>query len=171
MRAFMEAETGLVNGSILWRRTKEREKDFFYSDPVMSVAVVLFHLKSSRFDWKEVKDLERFRSGVVNGFKYKDEFDSAVVSGRITAEVVASQEINFLKLLKGRIDYTPVVLESGYAIVKRRFPPETAARFTHHPIPLSRQKLYLILSRKVRGNQQVLRDFNRGLFILNRKAR
>jgi len=170
MRAFMEAKSGLTDGSILWRRTKEREKDFFYSDPVISVSIVLFHLKSIPFHWKQVKDLENFRSGVVNGFKYKDDFDFAVASGQIPAEAVASQEMNLLKLLKGRIDYTPIVLQSGYATLKQIFPPETCARFTHHPLPLGRQKLYLILSRKVRGNQQVLTDFNQGLFLLNRKA-
>lgn len=171
MRGFKSAQAGQVDGSILWRRTREREKSFYFSDPVISVNVVLFHLKSMPFNWKTIQDLERYRSGVVNGLKYQDEFDAKVNSGELLAETVTSQEINFMKLLKGRVDYTPVILENGYATLKSMFSPETVDMFTHHPVPLARHKLYLILSRKVRGNQQVISDFNQGLFRLNKADR
>ncbi len=170
MRAFAEAKTGQgqVSGSILWRRTKDREKDFFYSEPVITVDVVFFHLKTTLFDWRELSDLQAFRVGVVRGFKYEDEFDVAVGSGLISADLVASQEINFKKLLKGRISIFPVVRQSGYATIEKMFPPETAALFAHHKLPLARQKLYLILSKKVAGNKKILDAFNRGLALVQR---
>ena len=171
MRAYLEAKTGRVNGSILWRRTREREKHFYYSDPVLSVDIVFFHLKSVPFDWEEIEDLAGFRSGVVNGFKYGNAFDAGVASGRIPADVVASQEMNFRKLLKGRIDYTPVVRQSGYATIQTMFPPDIAGRFTHHSRVLARQKLYLILSRKIWNNARLLREFNRGLFRYHQNGR
>lgn len=163
MRAFVEAKAGRSRGSILWRWTKAREKTFYFSDPVIMVDIVFFHLKSNRFDWKTLDDLHRVRVGVVNGFKYEDAFDAAVASGGLAAGAVASQEINFKKVLKGRIDITPVVLESGYATLNRLFTPETAALFTHHVRPLARHNLYLILSRKIKENSRVMADFNRGL--------
>ncbi|MCG8617634.1 MAG: transporter substrate-binding domain-containing protein [Desulfobacterales bacterium] len=171
MRAYAEAKAGRANGSILWRRTGERESHFWYSEPVLSVDIVFFHLKSRPFDWETLEDLLTVRIGVVRGFKYEDRFDRALQEGLITAQAVATQEMNFRKLLKGRIDVFPVVKDSGHATIATSFSQEEADRFTQHPKPLARHKLYLILTRHLPENERILADFNRGLArVLNRSA-
>lgn len=164
-RAFMEANRGKYDGSILWRRTSEREKNFYYSSPVILAEVVFFHLKKYPFDWKSLNDLKKnkVRIGLVRGFKYGNEFDTAIKAGELISEDVTTQEMNLHKLLKRRINITPIVKESGYTTISREFSPEEAALFTHHSVPLAKHMLHLILSKKIKKNQRILELFNKGL--------
>ncbi|MCP4687520.1 MAG: amino acid ABC transporter substrate-binding protein, partial [Desulfobacterales bacterium] len=49
IRALSLAKAGAFDGSVVWWKTPEREKDFFFSDPVLDVRYVFFHLKSNPF--------------------------------------------------------------------------------------------------------------------------
>lgn len=163
-RAFEEARTGTIDGSILWRKTPERESFFLYSNPVITVEIVFFYNSSKTFDWTNVSDLieQDLTVGIVNGFKYERHFDFLVSSKALRSEAVATQELNIQKLLEKRIDITPIVKESGYAtianIVKSSEP-----KIVHHPKPVAFQPLHLILYRGDSKNIARLEKFNRAL--------
>ena len=74
-RAFVEAESGVVDGSILWRYTDDRARSFYFSDTVSTIKIVFFHLKKFTFNWNSLADLKGMRIGLVRGFKYSDDFD------------------------------------------------------------------------------------------------
>ncbi len=164
-RAFVEAREGEFDGSILWRRTPERERDFYYSAPVIIADIVFFHLKKFPFAWDSLEDLKKkkIQIGLVRGFEYEDEFDKAVKAGELASEDVTTQEQNLRMLLFERINITPIIRESGYATISREFSSEEAALFTHHPVPLAKHTLHLLLSKKSGKNQKMLELFNRGL--------
>lgn len=163
-RALKEAMEGKFEGSILWRRTPEREHIFYFSEPVIIVEVVFFHLKSVPFEWTSLEDLKKKKvmAGVVRGLEYDNEFDKAVRNGELLSSAVTTQKQNLKKLLLGRIDITPMIRESGYATISKEFSPEEIALFTHHPVPLAKHTLHLILSKKIGKNYELLKLFERG---------
>lgn len=165
-RAYEMAKNGQVDGTIFWRKTGDREKDFYFSKPVISAEAVFFYLQPAAFDWTTLEDLSRFRAGIIRGIRYEDRFDTMILSGKLPAVVSDTARENFLKLLAGEVDYTPGILENGYVDLKKMFPAQTAARFTHHPRPLARHKFYLLLSKQKQENSIVISDFNHGLYQL-----
>ena len=100
--------------------------------------------------------------------QYVDLFDAAIFSGQLLSLTAKDETGNFKKLLSGEIDYTPVILESGYDTIREIFPQKTAALFTHHQKPLIRQNFYLLLSKQIKENQKVITDFNQGLYHLEK---
>jgi polar amino acid transport system substrate-binding protein len=168
LTAYNMAKDGLVDGTIPWRKTKNRNNYFYFSNPLITADIVFFHLKSKKFDWEQLDDLGKYRAGIVDGMHYEDRFDAAIFSGRLLSQTAKNEGGNFKKLVSGRIDYTPVILESGYDTIRDLFPPKTAALFTHHPKPLMRQNFYLILSKQIKDGEKIMADFNRGLYHLGR---
>ena len=169
-QAYEKAKTGQVDGTIFWLKKEEREKDFFFSKPVISADTVFFHLKQTAFDWTTLEDLSRFRAGLIRGLRYEKDFDTMVLSGKLPA--VASDTIreNFSKLLSNEIDYLPAILQTGYTDFKKIVPAQTAARLTHHPKPLAKHDFYLLLSKQKQENSTVLSDFDQGLYQLQQAA-
>ncbi|WP_020587309.1 substrate-binding periplasmic protein [Desulfobacter curvatus] len=170
LSAFNMAKDGLVDGTILWKKTQSRNDDFYFSTPLIAADIVFFHLKSNKFDWQQLDDLGRYRAGIVEGMRYEDLFDAAIFSDRLLSQTAENEEANFRKLISGEIDYMPVILESGYDTIKEIFPKKTAALFTHHPKPLIRQNFYLILSKQIKENQKIIADFNHGHHSLRQSA-
>lgn len=168
LTAYNMAKEGLVDGTIPWRKTKNRNNYFYFSNPLIAADIVFFHLKSKEFNWRQLDDLGKYRAGIVEGMHYDDLFDAAVFSGRLASQISDNEGGNFKKLISGQIDYTPVILESGYDTISDLFPPKTAALFSHHPKPLIRQNFYLIVSKQIKDGQKIMADFNRGLYHLER---
>lgn len=168
LTAYNMAKDGQVDGTIPWRKTKNRNNYFYFSKPLVTADIVFFHLKSKEFNWRQLDDLGKYRAGIVEGMHYEDLFDAAVFSGRLLSQTSENEGVNFKKLISGQIDYTPVILESGYDTISDLFSPKTAALFTHHPKPLIRQNFYLILSKQIKDGQKIMADFNRGLYRLGR---
>jgi polar amino acid transport system substrate-binding protein len=162
-RSFMLAQTGEWDGALIWTKSAEREKDFYYSEPLFDSFQVFFHLKSKSFDWKEIQDLAGLNIGGAIGYDYGEAFTQAEKAGQIKVDRAATDEQNFKKLLLGRIDIFPSDLEVALDILRRNFSPEEIAQITYHPLPVRADPLYLLLSRKVAGNQERMELFNAGL--------
>ncbi len=170
-RAFALAKTGKFDGSVVWWKTPEREKDFYFSDPVLDVQYVFFHLRSNRFDWKTTADLKGVEIGATQGYNYGESFQNAEKNGEIIVQRVPMDELNFKKLLKRKIDIFPVDVEVGYTMLKNIFPPEEVGLFTHHPTPVRSDPHHLILSKKNEKNRELVVLFNKGLKRLKESER
>lgn len=162
-RSLMLAQNGEWDGSAVWFKNAEREKDFYFTDPVIKSDYVFFHLKSYAFDWKEIKDLAGKNIGATIDYDYGDAFTQAEKAGTIAVERVPSDEQNFKKLLAGRIDIFPLDVNVGLAMLRQNFTPEEAAQITYHPLPVRSDFLYLLLSKKVARNEEMAAVFNAGL--------
>lgn len=162
-RSLTFAETGEWDGSAVWLKSPDREKMFYFSDPVVQSSYVFFHLKNFQFDWKTVDDLKNILIGGTLGYDYGEEFMKAEKEHRIMVDRASSDETNFNKLLHNRFKIFPMDIEVGYTMLHKQFKPEVVSLFTNHPMPLRQDPLYLILSKKVKKNEQMIELFNRGL--------
>lgn len=162
-RSLYETNTGAGwDGSILWFRTPELERDFYISDPVVDSRFVFFHLKDRPFEWSTIEDLKKYNIGGTLEYDYGPDLSTAEKEGRISLERVPNDEQNFKKLIFGRIDAFPQDLDVGQFMAKNMKSDE-AERITFNPKPLRIDPLCLILTKKNKNGNLLLERFNRGL--------
>ena len=162
-RSLQYAQSGEWDGTFLWFDTPERRKDFWISDAVLDIQYVFFHLKEREFSWKTVDDLTDLFIGGTLKYNYGSEFQEAEKSGTISVERVPSDEINFRKLLAGRIDIFPNDLDAGLSLVQSNFSSSEANFFTYNPHPVKLAPHHLLLSKKNPKNENLIKVFNYGL--------
>jgi polar amino acid transport system substrate-binding protein len=170
-RSFKLAKEGTWDGSVVWVDSDERREYFLYSDPVVPSKMAFFHLKGSDFDWNSYEDLKGIRIGGTLEYAYGKEFDAAEKAGIIKTNRARSDELGLKKLLKGRIEVFPGEVMVTYAQIRDTFSHESAALFTHHPKSIHEEPQYLLLSKKVAGNEAMRDLFNEGLKRLKESGR
>jgi len=128
--------------------SKDREKEFFLSDPISAEKIVLFHLKANPIkDWTTIDDLKIYRIGATRGYTYTREFWQAAESKRLVVDLTDNDRQNFKKLLAGRIDIFPSGLVNGYNILQKEFKSGRSQLLTYHPKPLSSTTGHLAFTR------------------------
>ncbi|MDE1461338.1 substrate-binding periplasmic protein [Spartinivicinus poritis] len=157
-RAYIEAKEGRFDGSLIWSLDPDREKEFFFSDIIIHGRSVLFHLKSMPFDWKDYSDFVSVKVGGVIGYKYQFESNKDIKIERAYSEIAI-----FKMLLNRRVDILPSDLDAGYAILYSNFSEDEVKNVTHHPRPYNTTTYHLILSKKVKQNEKIIKLFNTGL--------
>jgi polar amino acid transport system substrate-binding protein len=162
-RAMKLAKEGTWDGSAVWGDSEERRENFYFTEPVVPSTWVFFHLTSTQFDWNAYEDLRDIKVGGTVEYFYSDEFEAAEAAGVFQAIRARSDEVGLKNLLKGRIDVFPGDLMVTYAQIRDTFSEEEAALFAHHPKRIVEKPLYLFLSKKVPGNEQMRDLFNEGL--------
>ncbi len=162
-RSYEFAKTGEWDGTFLWFDTSERRQFFHISEPVLDIEYVFFHLKRHAFDWNKIDDLKGKKIGATLKYSYGEDFKRAEEAGSIDVERVSADELNFKKLLKGRIHIFPNERESGYALLRKLFTPEQVALFTHHPLPVRADPHHVLFPKSLARSEQMVARFNRGL--------
>lgn len=170
-RAYVLAETGEWNGSVLYGWSEEREQIFYFSDAVFEAREVFFHRKERKFNWSTMSDLANMRVGANVGYFYGPEFHKAAEDGLFDLDMTVAAKANFGKLLNGRIDLYVDDEVVGLHELRSNFPPEEAAEITTHPTPVWVTPLYLLMSRKDLANAERIRKFNLGLRRLRQNGR
>jgi len=162
-RAYREAATGKHDATAIWMYAADRQKDFIYSEPVMNERFVLFYRKDEPIDWSQIKDLSGLQLGGSIGYSYGPVFDQAVENGVLDVEWVASTELNFRRLLFGRIDAFPEEINVGYYILRRETAPDETLQITHHPEPILENQSFLLFPANQPGTDTLREAFNRRL--------
>jgi polar amino acid transport system substrate-binding protein len=163
-RALWLAEEGKEwDGTVGWEINPERELHFWVSDPIWEAPWVFFHLKSYSFDWKTFDDLKDIRIGGTLEYMYTSEFMNADRLMTINVDRGTSDEIGFKKLLTGRIDLFPQLIDVGDYQLQEFFNPQTVQLFTHHPTPFGKHTDRLLMSKKNERSKDLIEAFNRGL--------
>jgi polar amino acid transport system substrate-binding protein len=170
-RAVTETKDGKYPALSYVYWSKDREKEFYLSDPINEEKIVLFHLKSKPIkDWKTLDDLKNHKFGATRGYTYTKAFWKAAESKRLEVDVTDSDKQNFKKLLAGRIDIFPSGLVNGYNILQKEFNPNTPPLITFHPKPLSKTTGHLAFTRSRKNSENLLRIFNQGLAELKKEG-
>lgn len=125
--------------------------------------IVFFHRKGDSFDWETLEDVSHLRVGVNRGYLSNRPLIEAVEEGGGHIDPAATEDLNFEKLLRGRIDILPSSLQVGYYILQTRFLPGISRTVKHHPRSYLETPLYLIISKKVKNGKELIERFNRGL--------
>jgi polar amino acid transport system substrate-binding protein len=164
-RVYEAAKAGdRFQASAWWYSSEERARDFYYSDPLLVDSMVFFHLKDNPVpDWKTLDDFKGRRIGATAGYTYTPEFWDAAKSRRLDIQEASTDELNFKKLLKGRIDMFATSDLVGQKLLNEKFEPEQAGKVTFNPQPLMSSPGHLLFSRKSTNGEELVVIFNRGL--------
>lgn len=162
-RAYRDAASGRHDATAIWMHAEEREADFIYSDAVMHERFVLFYRKDQPVQWDTLPDLADLTLGGSIGYSYGPEFDLAAEEEILNVEWAASTELNFRKLLYGRIDAFPEEINVGYYILRRETDNPEPWKITHHPRPILENESFLLFPRDDPDTADLARAFNQGL--------
>ena len=95
-------------------------------------------------------------------FFYSDPvLDAFLERGEVPMERVSSDQQNFEKLLKGRIQLYPQERNVGLAALRNL--PGAAAQITHHPRPLLVNQSYLLFPKSLPGSELLRQRFDQRL--------
>jgi len=170
-RGLTETKDGKYSALSYVYWSKDREKEFYLSDPINEEKIVLFHLKSNPIkDWKTLDDLKNYKFGATRGYTYTKEFWEAAESKRLKVDVTDSDTQNFKKLFVGRIDIFPSSLVNGNSILQKEFNPSIPRLISFHPKPLSITTGHLAFSRSRKNSENLLGIFNQGLAELKKEG-
>ncbi|WP_108648966.1 substrate-binding periplasmic protein [Dongshaea marina] len=170
-RAFLQAQHGQADASAIWLKKPEREKLFYYSQPIVEEQHVFFYRKDRPFDWQSIEDLEDYHMGGLFGFSYGPDMDKALADGKLKMERVVRDKMNFKKLLRKKIDLYPQERLVGYQVVRRSFKQQDTEQITHHPKPFLTKPSYLIFPKSSAESQKLLSIFNQGMKELHQSGR
>jgi len=105
-RVQYSAERGEFAAIYTFTKTPEREKLYFFSDPINIVRDVFFKQKGAALSWQTLDDLKTFRVGVSAGYAYAPIFKYAIERNKFAAvvdEYQAPPELGNLRKLKAGI--------------------------------------------------------------------
>ncbi len=167
-RSYESAKKGKVAGTFPWFKNEERMKECIYhKEPLLNETEVFFHLKNLDFKWENYKDLGKYKIGGTLGFSHVKELEKE----GIKLDVTSREDLNFKKLLAGRIEAYPASLIVGYNTINKLFAPEKAALFTNHTKTLKADQMYLIFSKNIPNGQKLADKFDSGLRRLKASGR
>lgn len=159
-RGLRDLKEGKGTCSPYWTKTKEREKNFIYSLPVLKADAVFFHLKSLDFKWNCYNDLKGLTLGGTLGYDYGQGIKGAEKSKLIRILRSRDTTLNFKMLTKKRVDLVPEVKEVGYFLLHNNFSKEEAGNITNNPKPYRSSEYYFIFSKKEEKNRIFADIFN-----------
>ncbi len=171
-RAYILAKKGKEwDASATWWPAEETKEAFLLSEPVSKTSFVFFHLKSYKFDWESINDLKGIIIGGTLEYDYGKDFMTAMEEKRIFVDSVPHDEMNYKKLLGGRIQIFPNDPIVGYAQIRNSLSPDKAKLITHHPKEFEKSTLHLIISKKCKNGKFFLDKFNSGFKKLKESGR
>ena len=160
-----KSDKNSIIGSILWVQNPEREKDFYFSDPIMQSESVLFHLKSKPLLWETFDDLRGKHALITRGYTYA-ELDTYLKKKDHFASIHETdtdmQGLTMLLRRSQAYDLFPIHKIVGITTIKDNFSPEDASKFTYHPKTFGVVPLRLII-RKDKKLKKYIDIFNKGL--------
>jgi len=124
--------------------TQERARKYEFTEPIHLERVMLFVTTESDITCGTVEGLTGKLVGVLQGWSYGDEFDSAVRQGQVSTFQVRSDDKNLELLMIGRIDAFLAVKESAEKIIARS---KYASRVFVFPVPLATHETYMAFPR------------------------
>lgn len=168
-RSFDMAKRGEVDARLPWAKRPGREKDFFYSEPVIKVDIEqLFFRQGFRHDWdpmrRDYRDLAGLRIAAIISYNYGEKFQSAEASKLVHVERVRDLKIAFLMLLNNRVDMVISKERVADHALQSNFQSSQISqiqRIAEHED--TNQYDYLLFSRRSPNAKFFLEAYNRGL--------
>jgi len=167
-RGYDMAKRGEIAGSFVWSKKPNRMEHFLFSETLVQDLPVLFYRKDNPVNWVPGKwdSLNGLSVGATIGYTYPAEFKKYEDNGTLKVERVSTDQLNFRKLILGRIDAFPASLNSGYALLQTIFNSEEINQLDYHPqMPPSYKptSFHLILSKKHPNAVALIEKFNEEL--------
>lgn len=143
-RCLLAVEQGQADAILDIFRTPEREASIIYPDePMSQIEFVLFYATARPYPFNQLQDLQGLKVGVSAGYWYANrDFRESEL---FTREPAASHNANLGKLLRDRVDLVINDKRGGIFLTQQM---GIQGDVSHHPQVISRDQLYLGLSRR-----------------------
>lgn len=163
-RNYKQGQKGDFHATAFWYHSEEREKLFYYSNPLYAEDVVFFHLKTTKFkEWDTLENLGQYRIGITRGYTYTPEIWEAQKKGNLNIVVSNSDKINFKMLLRKRTDLFIMATVAGYSLLQKELSMTHMQTLTYNPKPLFSSEGHLLFPKVRPDAQDLLKVFNKGL--------
>lgn len=160
VRAVKMVKEGKYDGVLGAYYKSERKAYFYYSLPLEAVEIVICckkNLAVSRYD--SLRELEKYKIGVVRGYVNEEEFDEADYLSKYES---SSSEENLKVFMANRIDMIVDSRKLILFLLRKEYPRQTDQVVFLTPV-LRKHYLHIIFSKKVAGSEELTRQFNRVL--------
>ena len=161
-RSYHLAQKGHWDGTVVWVRTPERERDFVFSNTVVTDNEYLFHLKTFDLNWTNVDDLKGLTIGGTLHTVYPL-FDRAEQKGLLIVERTGTYENLYRRLLRNRIHAVPQVSEVGKYLIRTTLPKADQSKITYSPTIIQTRQYSLMISKTISGSVELISRFNDSL--------
>lgn len=158
------------NGTMVWVKTPERHKDFYYSDVVIIDDEVLFHLKKYELDWHSVEDLQGKVLGGTAHTAYPI-FEKAQQEGILKLQRGGNYDTLLKRVFHQKIDAAPLVKYVGLYYLNQTFDSVEQSQFTYSPQVIETRYYHLMLTKAQKNNKELIETFNHGLRKLHQNGR
>jgi len=170
-RAFMMAKSGRTDGTASFGYSKERMDGMYISDSIITSSTYFYHLKSKTFNWGKMADLSGLRVGVTNKLNYGEDFNNAVKEKIFTVDSSHHDDLNFNKLLAGRIDIFPMTHGVAEYSLMARFPKGTLEKLTYNKKAVRVYDSFIYFPQNLARSEFLLKSFNQGLIKLHHSGK
>ena len=161
-RAMGLAKKGKLDGVQGAYYNKERDRNFMFTDEIISANIVIFQKKGAGISYNSLEDLKDYTFGILRGWAYPEEF---VKADYLEKEETDTPKTNILKLLKDRVDL--IVADKLVTLdVANEHYPDQADRIEALEPPLEEKPLHVIVTEKLPNHAEIVNDFNKGLKML-----
>lgn len=161
-----EQEVAELNawGTIPYRKTEEREKNYAFSEALYLQDSHFFAYKAvpdkQTLHYSKLTDLRYLHIGGIQGYYYEPWFAEA----GLNVDYAHSEEQNFKRLQLGRIDVFSTATTVGWHIIRSLFPTDEVAKFYTLEKPLvAGAGLHLMTSKEYPDNHALLQRFDTAL--------
>ncbi len=159
-RSFELVKKGKFAATFPWLQIEERKTMFIFpKESLYQQKEVFFHLKDLDFKWETDEDLKQYRIGGVLGYAHVKLLEDK----GLTLDVISSDEQNFKKILARRIDIFSSSFIVGYSLINKLFDPSKAVLFTNHPKPLTKDDMFLLISKNIPNGKELADQFDKGI--------
>lgn len=158
VRATALTQNGIADGIIgLWYR-QEREQWASYSEPLLSVNIVLLKRKDRNIRYQQLQDLSPYRIGIGRGYANPAAFKQA----KLNTEAGNSDDENLKKLFLGRVDLVLISEDVARHLIASG-PSEYRHAFEVVGQPLSVELFHFGVSKHRQDHLQIVEQFNLAL--------
>ncbi|MFW7524475.1 substrate-binding periplasmic protein [Vibrio ostreicida] len=143
-RAYRYGQTGRYDGTFPWFKNSEREELFIFSSPLFIQKIVFFYHQNSQFNWRNIGDLNQFHIGATQDY----EVTRLLKTHGVTLDIANTDQSNFIKLGKERIDAYPASVERGSYMLGTLLSATQLNQIEVHPKPIIERAMFLMFSRE-----------------------
>jgi polar amino acid transport system substrate-binding protein len=156
-KAIEDATKGTYDAVFPEYYSKDRAKDFIYSNFFSNSLLVFYKRKSSNITYKTLKDLTPYKIGVVKGYINTEEFDKA--SYLNTVEVETDEE-NLRRLIKGEFDLIVIDKLVAQYLIKTKIS-EASGKLDSIEPPLIIHPLFVVFPKRLPASEKRAKEFNK----------
>lgn len=169
-RSYVSAKVGKEDATGFWLKTKERTKDFYFSDEIFTIKNVLIFKKNKKIDFESVDDLKKYKIAVTKGYSYSQEIDDMIKNSTLKVHWVSSDLAGLRQTLKKHtFDAFICSLSVARSLLQKNFTKEQISKLQFSQKSVFEKSVYLMVSKNNKEHKQLLESFNKGLKILKSK--